>query len=83
MKIEKFCLKVFTCLVLVSSFLLLPSQVAANWGMDVGRANEGDLAELLSDQLALKMAHNRINAAAARTVVAERKLVLLGKSTGR
>ena len=44
-------------------------------GVERGRANGGDAAQLLVDQLAMKMAQNRISAAIARPLAAERKRV--------
>src|SRR6478752_6212401 len=82
MKKEKFFVKAFAHLVLVSTFLSFTSDTFANWGMEVGRANEGDLTELIQQQVAMKKAQNRISDAVSRPILAERKLALLGKSSG-
>ena len=50
------------------------------WGIERGRANGGDASQLLVDQLAMKMAQNRINEAITRPLAAERKRRLLGIS---
>src|SRR6266545_3281092 len=52
------------------------------WGVERGRANEGDVARLLVDQLAMKMALNRIQEAIRRPLVAERQRQLLGLTEG-
>ncbi len=64
--------------VVLSIFISVPSNVFSNWGMEVGRANEGDNARLLQDWLVMKMARNRIESAIARPLAKERQKQLLG-----
>ena len=82
MKKGRFYVKAFAHLVLVSILLSFTSETFANWGMEVGRANEGDLTELIQQQVVMKRAQNRISDAVSRPIIAERKLALLGKSSG-
>lgn len=58
--------------------LAAPDNILADgWGVERGRADGGDVAALLVDQLAMKMAQNRIDQALVRTTIAERKAGLL------
>ena len=67
-------------LVLICS-LAAPGNILANgWGVERGRADGGDVATLLVDQLAMKMARNRIDKALVRGTLAERKAGLLEAS---
>jgi len=68
--------------ILLSLILSAPINAFGGWGVEVGRANEGDSARLLVDQLAMKMAHNRIVDANRRPLAKERQRQLLGKSDG-
>lgn len=52
------------------------------WGIERGRADAGDVAQLLVDQLAIKMARNRIDEAMRRPLAVERQRQLLGTSAG-
>src|SRR6266550_3448393 len=51
--------------------------LAVGWGVERGRADEGDVATLLVDQVAMKMARNRMDQALVRDTLAERKAGLL------
>lgn len=53
---------------------------AGGWGVERGRAGAGDVARLLVDQLAVKMAHTRISGAVSRPLAEERQRALLGTS---
>ena len=72
---------VITVGIVVSFFLSSPAQILANWGMEVGRANEGDRAELAIDQSAMKVAQNRIAQAVIPQIGRERQLELMGMSS--
>lgn len=67
-----------------SMFLLLcilltgPVSLLGNWGMEVGRANEGDQARLLQDWIVMKMARSRIERAVSAPLAKERQIQLLG-----
>lgn len=56
--------------------------LGGGWGIERGRANEGDVARLLVDQLTMKMAQNRISEAIQRPLGIERQRQLLGMSDG-
>src|SRR5688572_11400685 len=56
---------------------------AGGWGIERGRANEGDVARLVVDQVALMRAGKQIDVAIAIPLAAERKRQLLGTSDGR
>src|SRR5207247_7142045 len=58
-------------------FLCSPISMFGNWGLEVGRANEGDNARLLTDWLAMKMARNRIESSTLLANTAERQRSLL------
>ena len=53
------------------------------WGVERGRANEGDVARLLVDQLVRMRAQRRIDEAIGRPLAVERQRVLLGISDGK
>lgn len=55
---------------------------AGGWGVERGRADAGDVARLLVDQLAIKMARNRISETMNRPLLEERQRQLLGRSEG-
>src|SRR5207247_9295819 len=63
--------------VLLFVFLCSPISMFGNWGLEVGRANEGDNAGLLTDWLAMKMARNRIEKSTLLANTAERQRSLL------
>lgn len=67
---------VFAAIVL----LLQPSGVFANWGAEVGRATEGDQAQLASDRVAIGMAQRRLADSITRPLVKDRQMVLLGRT---
>jgi hypothetical protein len=69
----------YRSLMVILLLLILPIQIFGNWGIEVGRANEGDVAQLLVDWVAMKMAGTRIDRALQRTIAKERQLVLLGR----
>jgi hypothetical protein len=71
---------IFTVGIVVSFFLSAPSQIFANWGIEVGRATDGDRAELGVDQAAMKVAQNRIAQALIPQIGRERQLELMGMS---
>ena len=48
------------------------------WGLEVGRADEGDVAELLADQVALQRAMTRVNESLKAQLGKERRALLLG-----
>lgn len=48
------------------------------WGLEVGRADEGNVAELLADQVALKRAMARVNESIKADLGKERQAALLG-----
>lgn len=52
--------------------------IGGGWGIERGRATEGDAARLVADQVAMRMAQNQINEAVSRPLGAERKRQLLG-----
>ncbi len=58
---RNFLMRATTAATLFSALLVLPNTSRAGWGIDSGRANEGDAVTLLSDQLALKRGYNRIS----------------------
>ncbi|HYJ90765.1 MAG TPA: hypothetical protein VEV84_05625 [Pyrinomonadaceae bacterium] len=64
--------------ILLSIFFSGTTQIFANWGLEVGRANEGDLAELAVNQSAMKVAQSRIANALIPQIGRERQLELLG-----
>lgn len=72
------CVHIITVGIVVSFFLSAPAQMFANWGIEVGRANDGDRAELTIDQSAMKVAQNRIARALISQMGRERQLELLG-----
>ena len=55
--------------------------LGAGWGLEVGRANETDVARLIQDQLSMEIARNRIEKAITRPLEKERQLQVLGRST--
>jgi hypothetical protein len=67
---------------LVLCVVFAPFTAFGNWGMEVGRASEGDQVRLLSDWTALKMAETRLKSAVQRNLAKERQLQLLGLSDG-
>ena len=48
------------------------------WGIERGRANEGDVGNLAADQIAIKRAEKRLSDALTRSLVIERQKQLLG-----
>lgn len=74
-----------TVFVIMMSFILTAAvnALGGGWGIERGRANEGDVARLVVDQVALMRAGKRIDEAIARPLAAERKKQLLGTSDGR
>lgn len=72
------------CLTLVLVLLLLPGpvRVLGSWGLEVGRADAGDVANLSADWVAFKMQRNRINSSSASSIALERQKQLLGVSDG-
>lgn len=72
-------LRTHACLPLVLLlFLACPVSLHASWGMEVGRANSGDVASLISDWNAFKMERNRINRVLMGNLGIERQKQLLG-----
>jgi hypothetical protein len=65
-------------LTLLLVFLVEPARILGNWGMEVGRANPGDVTGLIADWNAFKMARNRINNAAVFELVVERQKQVMG-----
>ncbi len=55
-----------------------PVSTMPGWGLEVGRADEGDVAELLADQVALKRAMTRVNESLKAELGKERQAALLG-----
>src|SRR5258706_3027868 len=55
--------------------------LAVGWGVERGRADEGDVATLLVDQVAMKMARNRIDRAISDPLKLARQRQLLGLPT--
>jgi len=51
------------------------------WGVESGRADDGDVAKLLRDKVALKTAQTRINRALNTAIKKERMLILMGMSS--
>lgn len=71
--------------VLIGSILYLTvahTVIAQSWGVERGRAGEGDVAELLASQLSMMMAENRIREAVLRETLASRQAYLLGRGDG-
>jgi hypothetical protein len=54
------------------------SLLAGGWGIERGRANEGDIARLAVDKVAIARATKQIDAALTRAVAIERQKALLG-----
>jgi hypothetical protein len=67
--------RAFVFLFLCSSIV---SNVFSNWGIEVGRANEGDNARLLQDWIKYKMALNRLDKSMTKSTLAERQKEALG-----
>jgi hypothetical protein len=74
--------KTLAVLLALSFCAFAPSAFGGGWGIERGRADGGDVARLLVDQLAMKMARNRITDALQRPLVEERQRQLLEKSQG-
>ena len=80
---RKSVLKKNACVILIvlSSILTVTvNTLAGGWGIERGRANAGDVARLLVDQLVLSRSQKRIAEAAIRPLAAERQRQLLGMS---
>jgi hypothetical protein len=80
MKRSSYAVRLFAAICSISLLMSGSMSLFANWGMEAGRANEGDHSTLLSDQLAMMQARNRIDGAVSRPLAAERQRELLGKS---
>jgi hypothetical protein len=79
MKMNTIFSRVLIMAILLSTFIS-PSQIFANWGIEVGRANDGDLAELAIDRSAIKVAQSRIARAMILQIEQQRQRELLGLS---
>lgn len=73
-------LKTFVLFAMCCGLLAPASTFAGGWGIERGRANAGDVARLLVDQLVLSRSQKRIAEAAIRPLAAERQRQLLGMS---
>lgn len=72
-------LRMKLCLVLIALLLSQsPVTALASWGLEVGRADAGDVGSLAADWNAFKRARNRINDAMLKRLPIERQRQLLG-----
>lgn len=61
--------------------LLMPANtLAGSWGLERGRADEGDAVRLVTDQIAMKRARTRIDKALGEPLAVERQKALAGKT---
>ena len=73
-------LRVRVCLTLALLFLFLskPASTLGNWGLEVGRADAGDVASLVSDWISFKRERDRLNRDWIEMLLIERQRQLLG-----
>ncbi|MEK9139739.1 MAG: hypothetical protein AAB308_01680 [Nitrospirota bacterium] len=76
MTVQKDYFRIYVCLILIA--LLLPCPALGSWGLEVGRADPGDVANLAADWNAFKRSRNRINDALLQLAPIERQRQLLG-----
>ena len=71
-------MRVCSTLVLLSLFLSAPATVLGNWGLEVGRADAGDVVGLVSDWLSFKKERRRLDRAtlAGMTMIARQRQLI-------
>ena len=78
MREKNFSIRVCSFFILLLMLFIGPVSAFGNWGMEVGRANDEDVVNLLTDWTTMDMAQRRIKSVLLQPLMRERQRQLIG-----